>query len=201
VAGSGIPPGSTITRAVLTMNMSKSRAGSEPVELRAVLQDWGEAASDAGGNEGSGAAARPGDATWLHTFHDEQRWADAGGDFNDRTSALTTLFSTGSYSWGPSGQMTDDVQAWLDQADSNFGWLLLGNEERTQTSKRFDSREHPTASNRPKLQIEYRPPCPFVLAGDVNKDCRVDFTDLAVLAAHWLIDCETLPLNPACTPH
>jgi hypothetical protein len=181
------------------MNMSKSRAGAEAVELRAVLQDWGEAASDAGGNEGSGTAARAGDATWLHTFHDDERWDHAGGDFADLASAQTTVFSTGSYSWGPTGQMATDVQIWLDRPERNFGWLMLGNEDRTQTSKRFDSREHPTASNRPRLRIEYRPPCPFALAGDVNRDCRVDFHDLATLAAHWLIDCESLPLDPACT--
>lgn len=30
------------------------------------------------------------------------------------------------------------------------------------------------------------PPCETVIAGDINGDCRVDFTDLAILTSHWL---------------
>ena len=200
VAASGIPAGSTINAAVLSMMMSRSRAGSETVELRAVRQDWGEGTSNAGGNEGRGTAAGPGDATWIHTFHDTQRWESPGGDFAERVSASETVFSTGRYQWGPAGHMSDDVQLWLDESDANFGWLLLGNEQRTQSTKRFDSREHPIEANRPRLELEYGPPCPFALAGDVNRDCRVDFADLAALATSWLIDCTTLPLDPACVP-
>ena len=29
-------------------------------------------------------------------------------------------------------------------------------------------------------------PCETVIAGDINGDCRVDFTDLAILTSHWL---------------
>ena len=30
------------------------------------------------------------------------------------------------------------------------------------------------------------PPCDAILAGDINGDCRVDLTDLAILTRHWL---------------
>ncbi len=40
--------------------------------------------------------------------------------------------------------------------------------------------------------------CPYSLAGDINRDCRVDLQDLVILAANWLIDCYTAPEDPAC---
>ena len=40
--------------------------------------------------------------------------------------------------------------------------------------------------------------CQYVLTGDLNDDCRVDFSDFALMAANWLIDCNLNPQNPAC---
>lgn len=42
--------------------------------------------------------------------------------------------------------------------------------------------------------------CSFELAGDLNEDCRVDFTDFALMAANWLTDCLLDPTDPACVP-
>ena len=42
--------------------------------------------------------------------------------------------------------------------------------------------------------------CLFVLAGDINDDCRVDFYDFARMAENWLIDCIANPSDPACVP-
>jgi hypothetical protein len=42
-------------------------------------------------------------------------------------------------------------------------------------------------------------PCLYVLAGDLNDDCKVNFFDFAIMAANWLIDCDLTPENPACT--
>lgn len=40
--------------------------------------------------------------------------------------------------------------------------------------------------------------CTYSLAWDVNKDCRVDLIDLALVADNWLVNCYTDPDNPAC---
>jgi hypothetical protein len=40
--------------------------------------------------------------------------------------------------------------------------------------------------------------CQYVLFGDVNSDCKVDFYDFALMAANWLIDCNINPADPAC---
>lgn len=40
--------------------------------------------------------------------------------------------------------------------------------------------------------------CPYSLAGDVNRDCRVDLADVVVLSANWLVDCYSTPEQDAC---
>lgn len=40
--------------------------------------------------------------------------------------------------------------------------------------------------------------CDYLLLGDLNKDCRVDLTDLAIMAGNWLIDCHVDPSDLAC---
>ena len=49
-----------------------------------------------------------------------------------------------------------DVQSWLDSPAANFGWLLLGNESISQTTKRFDSKDNEGEANRPVLAVEYQ---------------------------------------------
>ena len=43
-------------------------------------------------------------------------------------------------------------------------------------------------------------PCPYILAGDLNDDCKVNFVDITSIASNWLIDCFADPCNPACVP-
>ena len=42
--------------------------------------------------------------------------------------------------------------------------------------------------------------CAYDLFGDLNKDCRVDWLDIALIAQSWLVDCSETPQNPACVP-
>jgi len=42
--------------------------------------------------------------------------------------------------------------------------------------------------------------CQYVLFGDFNNDCKIDFYDFALMAANWLIDCNINPSDPACKP-
>ena len=50
--------------------------------------------------------------------------------------------------------MVADVQSWLDNPASNFGWLVLGDETAIATAKRFDTRE---SASPPMLTIEFIP--------------------------------------------
>jgi hypothetical protein len=148
-----IPAGSTITAVSLTMNMSMTPAGALTVELHKLLADWGEGTSHAPMGEGDGAPATPGDATWRHRFFDSVFWTTQGGDFSTTVSASQSVGDVGQYTWS-SAQMVADVQSWLDNPASNFGWLVLGDETAISTAKRFDTRE---SASPPMLTIQYIP--------------------------------------------
>jgi hypothetical protein len=164
-----VPAGATILTATLTLNMSRTSSQGQQVSLHTVTAEWGEGGSDARQNEGSGAQAQEGDATWLHTFFPDQRWSNPGGDYTEAPSASTTVGAVGPYVW-QSEQMAHDVQAWLDGPDDNHGWMLIGHERDGQsklhrTSKRFNSREFESDVPSPKLVIQYsggspEPPTP-----------------------------------------
>ena len=109
------------------MNMSMTPAGALTVELHKLLADWGEGTSHAPMGEGDGAPATPNDATWRHRFFDTIFWTTQGGDFSATVSASQSVGGVGQYTWS-SAQMVADVQSWLDNPASNFGWLVLGDE-------------------------------------------------------------------------
>ncbi len=152
IAGS-IPPGSIITSVTLSMNMSRTISETPRiVELHKLLADWGEGTSHAPGEEGDGAPATTNDATWRHRFFDTIFWAMQGGDFSPTVSASQSVGPLGQYTWS-SAQMVADVQSWVNNPASNFGWLVLGDESAAGTTKRFDTRE---SASPPVLTIEYR---------------------------------------------
>lgn len=153
---SAIPAGSTITSATLTLHMSQTPAGAQPVSLHTVTTSWGEAGSLAGSGEGSGAPAQSGDATWKYRYFNDTTWTNLGGDFNPLVSASISVGGIGFYAWN-SAQMSVDVQSWLDSPGGNFGWLLQGNESGFPTAKRFDSRENSEPTFRPVLIVNYVP--------------------------------------------
>jgi hypothetical protein len=154
---SSIPAGSTIVSATLRLNMSRTIGLPEPTSLHRLLANWGEAGSDAPGQEGTGASAQTGDATWLHTFYPSSFWTTPGGDFDPTPSATTTVGFEMEYFWSSPG-MVADLQGWLANPSTNFGWLVFTNENDFPSAKRFDTRENPTPANRPQLTIRYSPP-------------------------------------------
>jgi hypothetical protein len=170
-----VPSGATITDATLTMNMSMTRTGSGPVGLHLASQDWGEGDSNAAGEEGTGVRAADGDATWLHTFSPADTWTTPGGDFADVATDSISVGGNGKYTWGAGGSLISDVQNWLDDPTSNFGWMVVGDESSPRTAKRFDSTQNPVAGNRPTLTITFD----GGLVGDCNGDGLVDAADLA----------------------
>jgi hypothetical protein len=153
IAGN-IPTGSTITAVSLSLNMSMTSSDTpRTVELHKLLAEWGEGTSHAPGGEGGGAPATPNDATWRHRFYDTIFWTMQGGDFSATVSASQSVGPVGQYAWS-SAQMIADVQSWLDNPASNFGWILLGDESAIATTKRFDTRE---STSPPLLIIQFIP--------------------------------------------
>lgn len=151
-----LPDGAVVESATLEMNMSKTIAAGTQISIHRVMADWGEGTSDAEGNEGGGTGAANGDATWLHRFFQTDTWQSPGGDYAPAPSASAVVSTVGSYEWDSTPAMLADIQDWIDSPDENFGWILIGDESASPTTKRFDSRTHPTADNRPVLRLTFR---------------------------------------------
>ena len=152
-----IPAGSTITDVQLTLHLSRTINAAEYVDLHRTLSDWGEGASVAFGEEGGGAPAQPGEATWLHTHYNTQFWTTPGGDFAPIASASQLVVGEFHYTWTATPRLLDDVQDWLDNPAINHGWLIKTEEGFPTTAKRFDTKENPNPDYRPRLHIEYTP--------------------------------------------
>lgn len=176
-----IPPGRPVFEVTLRLNMSRTGVGPTTIGLHRALASWGEGTSDAAGEEGSGAPATPGDATWLHRFYDTDFWTTTGGDFVAQPSATLTVGAEGVYTWMSTNELVADVQGWLGDPASNFGWVLLA-DETTASTKRFDSRQNPVATVRPELMVAFAPP---PCAGDLNFDSEIGLADLAILLANF----------------
>ena len=169
VAGA-LPAGAVVTGATFTLHMRMTSGGAHPVEMRRVIQEWGEEGSVSVGGEGG--AAEPGDATWLHAMTPSAFWAIPGGDFSLVQSAIQTVNQIGFYSW-TSAQLASDVQDMLDLPAANHGWILIGNEGLLFTAKLFSSREWSVPLERPKLTIDYTlPATAYCTAGTSASGCQ-----------------------------
>ena len=152
-----VPPGATIDAVRLRLHLAQSNPGATPMRLYRVAQSWAEGPSSSLG--GGGATSQAGDVTWIHRLYDGAFWIHPGGDFDPVARGETTVDQPAFYTWESTAGMVADVQSWLDDPSENFGWMLVGDESRPQTAKRFDSREIDDALLQPVLEIVYMPPC------------------------------------------
>jgi len=154
---SRIPAGATITSVELTVRVNRTRGTQQDVMLHRVTTDWGEGTSTPapGGGGGVGGTPTPGDATWLHTFHPDQFWTTPGGEFDATVSSTVSMSANGVYTFPSTPQLVADVQGWLDNPETDFGWIMIGDEETLRTTKRIATREDPNPANRPKLVVNF----------------------------------------------
>ena len=186
---SSIPTNAVLMDAELSLSVSKgATSDSTDYGLHRVLSDWGEGDSDASElGQGQGTAAAEGDATWLHTFSPNGTWTTPGGDFEEEPSAVTAIRFANDYAWS-SEQLLDDVQVWFDQPTDNFGWILVGNEAETRTSRQFSSRSNPVIESRPTLTVSYV--IGLGLPTDCNGDGVVDLLDLDCACSDTNVDID-----------
>jgi hypothetical protein len=186
-----VPAGSTITSAQLTLHVGR-QSSSDPlaVSLRRLTADWGEGTATAGptiAHNGSGATSSTGDATWNARIK-PLAWTNPGAlsDTAAAASATTSVPGTvdGPATWSSTATMVSDVQGWLSDPTTNFGWLLYTSAETTShTTKAFYSRSatadelggalDPTFL--PAFSITYS--APVSPSGDYNGNGRVDAAD------------------------
>lgn len=152
-----VPEEATVTDVELRFHVSmipRGGAGPTSISVHRLESDWGEGTSDATGAEGMGTDATSNDATWIHNFYDGSLWGTTGGDFHEDASASFEVDDTGEYTVRSEGLITD-VQNWMGDPSTNFGWILIGDETTNQSARRLDSRENGTESNRPQLTVTY----------------------------------------------
>jgi len=156
----GLPAGASIQSVTLRLYFSRANGANNPVSLHRSTNSWGEAGSNAPGQEGQGVLAQPGDATWWHRFYDQTHWNPHGGEYVAAPSATVILSDElGFVEWTGAG-LASDVNAWLAAPAFNFGWFVIGDESAIGTAKRFSSRQAGDESLRPALIIEYTPAMP-----------------------------------------
>jgi hypothetical protein len=62
-----------------------------------------------------------------------------------------------------------DVNAWLNDASSNYGWILIGEEGVKQSAKRYSSRESAEEADRPTLTIHYTDQATGISEADLSE--------------------------------
>ena len=157
-----LPAGAVVRAATLELEVVNGGLSvAREFSVHRLLRAWGEGTKAGGdGEENFGAPAEAGEATWNARLFPTLLWSEPGAksgtDYISVASASGNLSSVGRYSLS-STTMTSDVQSWLDNPGTNFGWLIkVGNELRTGTLLSLASREHPQV--RPVLRVQYEPP-------------------------------------------
>ncbi len=168
---SGIAMTAVIDSVNLELTISMAPGQGSPkggtASLHRLTAPWGEGATDAGGQEGQGAVAQSGDATWSHAFWNTAAWTTLGGDFQALASATRTYTSAGE---GPlvfssTADLVADLQFWVANPGSNNGWILRGEEgsgmnPTQQTARQLLSSEN-LAAGVPTLTVDFHAPPPM----------------------------------------
>jgi spore coat protein A len=197
IAGT-IPPGAVINSVTLTIDVNRSGDNQDAtMTLHPVATDWGEGTvnCDSVRGGGQGIDAGTGDATWLDAMFQQVSWASAGGDYG-AASASAGIPTRGAGTWSDNTTgdgMVSDVQSWLDTPASNHGWIVIGDEARSSTTRRFDSRE---GSVKPTLVIDFTgegSACCFE-----SGDCSIQPDESTCLAAGGT---SPVPASDTCEPN
>jgi hypothetical protein len=79
--------------------------------------------------------------------------ASGAGDAVTAASASVAVSGLGQYVFDSTPELVADVQLWVDDPESNAGWLLRSNTEAPFTARHFGTRE--AAANAASLTVEY----------------------------------------------
>jgi len=86
--------------------------------------------------------------------------------------------------------MISDVQGWVDDSSTNFGWLLKNVDETdSATAKRFDTKENRDEDSRPMLSVEYTVESSGIAVGGemIPLDTTMILVSGAQYTAAWMI--------------
>ena len=171
LAGS-VPDGVTVDSAILVLIPTKVKPGSTSIDVHMLTTEWGEGTSKAEDGDGKGATATANDATWEFAKFNTAPWIKSGGDYAIEAIASSTV-STGIDAEFSSVGITANVNFWLVNPTSNFGWILIGDEFSTSTSAKFGSRDNTDPMLWPKLKLYYQGTTSINRIADSNSDLTV----------------------------
>jgi hypothetical protein len=173
---SSIPAGATVTNVQLTLTLGQFSGAytSGTIDLYDLTKAWTQGTVESGassiGGTGSGAAANAGDATWTDEYYSSTSptlWTTAGGDHSSTLSgalAVTNATQNVSYTAPSTAQLVADVQGWLNNPSTNFGWELINADESDSStvfgfySSEWDNAHFGGSSTQvPALQVTYIP--------------------------------------------
>jgi hypothetical protein len=155
-----IPTNAVIQLAQLSVTDVSRQGAQAPASfgLHRVLRPWTE-----GTNFGFGI--QPGEVSWNSARHGQTAWESPGAS-GPSDAVATTSGAAGSggvsLNFVSTPGLVADLQHWLVQPQSNFGWLLYTDQENTpRSARRLAAREHPVSP--PRLTVHYVVPTPPVL--------------------------------------
>lgn len=159
-----IPLGAIINSVTLTLEVTRTPIdGDAPSNflLHRMLVDWAEG-TGSGNPPTLGRAALPGETTWNERRAGAAPWGAPGGlagvDYAAAWSGQQFIYGENfsPYTFASTPGLVADAQRWLDQPASNFGWMMLTQDESANFSaRRFASREDPFRA--PILEIDFTP--------------------------------------------
>ncbi len=199
-----VPPGSTINSVELSLLINRSGDNQvATMSLHPLQRAWGEGMVDCSSirGGGKGAPANPGDATWLDAAYQVTPWTSPGADYTTASAVASIGTANGDiavWSSAASPLLTADVQGWLDNPASNHGWIVVGDEARVPTARRFLSREGGTP---PQLEIDFTPLGDVYACCFTSGDCSIQLSaDCTAQGGEVNLEVTTCEPNPCTQP-
>jgi len=165
---SSIPAGAHITYVGLRLYLeSKTGSGAGDLKLHPLTHDWSEGAKACSGN--GIHATQSDESTWSDASYSSTSWPTPGGSFSPTESSarFSGAFAHASvfHYWRQRNMeatppLIEDVQRWIDQPASNYGWILKADVFKRNTLPshsvwQYASSESQITSQMPRLLIEY----------------------------------------------
>jgi len=139
----------------LTVIDTPSGGVNSVFDVHRVEASWGEGS----GSDHRGSPGVAGEATWNNRLGPGNPWILPGGDFAGSPSASLPIAGNGAYTFNSTTSFVSDVQRWVDDPESNFGWILRSESEGAPTTiRRFGSRD--SLLSAPVLTIDFTPAGP-----------------------------------------
>jgi len=188
---SNVPANALVTSAELSLTVVRQPGlvDDSTFDLHRLQVAWGEGNKGAGLLTGSGSPATDGEATWAARMAPLTFWGDAGGAADsDYDATPSSSADTGTLIvFESTSAMVADIQSWLSNPASNFGWLIKDRvESSAQTARRLGSREN--ASAPPRLTINYTVASVLKITDIINESGQICFSFLAAAGKSYRVE-------------